>query len=1677
MLIFVVQEIGADTITVDDDGGADFEKIQDAINASGEGDTVRVYAGTYNENVRVNKAVNLIGNGSEDTTIDGGESGDVVKITADWVNMSGFLVTGSGGSTFSGIKVESDHNHIFKNDCLNNSEGIYLQYSRGCTIENNTFENNSIGIRLFNTANNTVESNNCSNNPEHGIYLQDSSACTIENNTCYSNTGNGIWLRHSDNNSIMNNNCSNNIEFGIYLWHADNNSIKNNNCSNNNYGIYLRSSSHCEIMNNTCWSNIKRGIYLSSSSHCIINNNTCLNNERGISLSSSDYCTISFNTCLNNEEGIRLDGSDYCTISFNTCLNNEEGIRLDGSDYCTISFNICLNNEKGIYLDSRDCIINNNTCSNNDYGIDLSSSHNSKVMKNSFSNNEYGIFLHNAINNTITSNTISENRIGIYLEISSWDNTACYNNIYNNTNYGINVNDNNDYTIIATYNWWGNASGPYHPDENPEGTGDNVSDYVEFDPWLGRLVGEIMTFYVDDDAADGGNGSLEKPYNKIQDAVNASENWDIVRVFAGTYYENVRVNKAVNLIGNGSELNTIDGGGNGDVVKITADWVNMNGFRVTGSGITWPDAGISIESNHNILSNNNCSNSGTGINLRYSSDCTITNNTCENNTYSSNSGSGISFLFSSNCTITNNTCENNDHGIWLYESSTCTLTNNTCSSNNRNGIYLRASSQDNMAHYNNIFNNTEYGINASNNNGYTINARNNWWGHPSGPYHSTLNPDGIGNEVSDYVNFYPWLSRPIDFRIHHVAPDGNDTTGTGSKDNPYRTIQKAIDMANEWDMIKVSVGVYSESITINKRNVNIIGDSPSTTILNAGGATTACMITVDDVEINGFTIRNATDNGILFVNSWGVKIINCVFPDNSYDMNLTNSRDNQLINTTFETVHFSDPNSSISVFWPVDLKVVDNRSGFIPNAHLKLTDTFGTTIFDGYTDDTGKIPQILCLEYDQSLSSQIDFNPYTISIWKDGYLDFAEELTITSYTPVTCELQTHILPVAIISEEILRNVDMDSEIFFDGTQSTGRSITYSWEFGDTSSSTSPTPSHIYTAPGAYHVNLTVTDDYENTSTASIIVIVKNVEPVIVTGVEKNSAFEDEPIVFDASFCWDTPSDSLSFNWDFGDGVQTEESVASHAFQSEGYFMVTLTITDRHGCKNTSTHYITVTNNAPWDVSAGEDISTYVDHAVEFNGSAKDTISDIGSLKYSWDLGDGMKAMGQNVTHVYSESGVYEVNLTVTDNNGASAYAWVNVTAKDPEILVSVSSYQIFHDETVFFNASHELDDGSFVYTWHFGDGYSADEKNVSHTFNKVGIFTPLLIVNDGMENTSVFLPEITVQNVVPVPAIQADKLQVIEDETVQFHGSGSLDSPSDLSMLSYSWDFGDGSNSVGIEVIHAFSDLGNYKVVLTVNDGKNTSTTEVNIEVQNLPPVADSGTPNERKATVDEPVILDASGTTDTPSDIPELNYTWKIGNETVYGEIVSYTFSKPGEFTVTLIVRDNNGETSEDTITFQVSKESESDDAAMNTISWILVVVIVVFLVVIGFLISVKRDEALYKELKAEEEAIVVEGEIDEESFKPKDDVTETIVEVDEVQDVEMTEAEVGVGEGEMDDDMFKPKGDDQESRVEVVERQEVEVSDEDIEVVKEPEIVSEEMDDVGKTEERTGELMKQNI
>jgi len=94
-------------------------------------------------------------------------------------------------------------------------------------------------------------------------------------------------------------------------------------------------------------------------------------------------------------------------------------------------------------------------------------------------------------NISVTNNTVQMNLTGIKVLSSAAGVVVNYNDISGNTNYGVENTDTN--TLDATNNWWGDASGPYHPTTNPGGTGEAVSDNVDYDPWLTLPYGQVAT--------------------------------------------------------------------------------------------------------------------------------------------------------------------------------------------------------------------------------------------------------------------------------------------------------------------------------------------------------------------------------------------------------------------------------------------------------------------------------------------------------------------------------------------------------------------------------------------------------------------------------------------------------------------------------------------------------------------------------------------------------------------------------------------------------------------------------------------------------------------------------------------------------------------------------------------------------------------------------------------------------------------------------------------------------------------------------------------------------------------------------------------------------------------------------------------------------------------------------
>ena len=99
---------------------------------------------------------------------------------------------------------------------------------------------------------------------------------------------------------------------------------------------------------------------------------------------------------------------------------------------------------------------------------------------------------------------------------------------------------------------------------------------VNIVPDLGANGTFDNTVYVDDDNIEGSwDGTQEHPYQYIQDGINAASDSDTVYVYSGLYYENVAVDKSIDLIGEGRDTTIVDGNETAFVIKIDADSVTL----------------------------------------------------------------------------------------------------------------------------------------------------------------------------------------------------------------------------------------------------------------------------------------------------------------------------------------------------------------------------------------------------------------------------------------------------------------------------------------------------------------------------------------------------------------------------------------------------------------------------------------------------------------------------------------------------------------------------------------------------------------------------------------------------------------------------------------------------------------------------------------------------------------------------------------------------------------------------------------------------------------------------------------------------------------------------------------------------------------------------------------------
>ncbi len=228
----------------------------------------------------------------------------------------------------------------------------------------------------------------------------------------------GIWISWISEGTaqVINNTCVNHYSTGIDLWDVPGAFISNNELHYNKYGIYCVTSDNIYLESNNCTNNQLRGILVRFCDNTILENNYCSDNEIGIEASFSRNFNVTSNHVIHNVKGIYIFNILSATVSGNIISKNiGNGVIIEESTSISLKTNTISENKYGILMNySEDCFIFNNTITKQiGSGILIYlSDHNLFTYNNLINNTAYGIYFNYSSENQVHHNNFIGNNEG-----------------------------------------------------------------------------------------------------------------------------------------------------------------------------------------------------------------------------------------------------------------------------------------------------------------------------------------------------------------------------------------------------------------------------------------------------------------------------------------------------------------------------------------------------------------------------------------------------------------------------------------------------------------------------------------------------------------------------------------------------------------------------------------------------------------------------------------------------------------------------------------------------------------------------------------------------------------------------------------------------------------------------------------------------------------------------------------------------------------------------------------------------------------------------------------------------------------------------------------------------------------------------------------------------------------
>ena len=453
----------------------------------------------------------------------------------------------------------------------------------------------------------------------------------------------------------------------------------------------------------------------------------------------------------------------------------------------------------------------------------------------------------------------------------------------------------------------------------------------------------------------------------------------------------------------------------------------------------------------------------------------------------------------------------------------------------------------------------------------------------------------------------------------------------------------------------------------------------------------------------------------------------------------------------------------------------------------------------------------------------------------------------STFQVVTIICNTPCSAVASFSAVMVNNQTNVYEFVNSSAVTPNSSILCHWSFGDGINITTQNLSnqvHTYGASGLYNVCLVITSGILGTTNVcsdtfcmSVQAQVNNTPCNLTANFTTANTSSSNTISFVNASTGFAAGDSI--RWTFGDGTVSYDLNPTHTFANAGTYTVCLRLVNNTlgapPCVSENCQQITVAGTNPCNIIPifSADTLSPINNYLFTNTTA----SSSATMFTTWSFGDSTTATGNQVYHVYSQSGIYNVCMHVVINNTcvADTCLTISVTVPNPtpcNVHAMYTSTSVNNQSNVieFVNSSTTgTTSPTGVYSiWSFGDGSpivnAPGVGNQVHTFTASGSYTICLKIIVAQPNTGITcvdsichtiqvqVPNPTPCNLNPIFTVTNDP----NDSSIYVFTNTTITNNAPL----VTWLFGDSTTATGNITTHAFNHSGIYNVCMyiTVNN-------------------------------------------------------------------------------------------------------------------------------------------------------------------------------------------------------------------------------------------------------------------